>query len=424
MPCPHNEISIVQRSHRQSAVAAAAYQSGEKLFCEYDQQVKHYPEKRGIVHNEILLPANAPLEYTDRNTLWNAAEAVEKQWNSQLARRWVLSIPREIPPDQYAALVRDFCRQQFVSKGMCVDFAIHDKGDGNPHAHVMLTMETFQPPYRIRYNNAITVRYSPYTSEWRISNKSATGFGDIMATETYGTRRANAYKILEDTLNLRDSRVYDTIEEDGKEKRVLNQNETTLAQQKQQAIKDAFAGWVWKDPQRRTLLVKRYNELFNSTRPREYDGSHIHFVGIEEMQKRVDAATARYHELGDSIKAAETRMAEIAVLRTHIVNYARTRPVYDAYRKAGYSKKFLGAHREEITLHKAAKAAFDEAGLKKLPKAKDLSIEYAELLKKKKEAYPDYRKARDEMQELMKAQKNVEIFFAEKKSTTEKEQIR
>ena len=142
MPCPHNEISIVQRSHRQSAVAAAAYQSGEKLFCEYDQEVKHYPEKRGIVHNEILLPANAPLEYTDRNTLWNAAEAVEKQWNSQLARRWVLTIPREIPPDQYAVLVREFCEQQFVSKGMIVDFAIHDTHPPghNPHAHVLLTM--------------------------------------------------------------------------------------------------------------------------------------------------------------------------------------------------------------------------------------------------------------------------------------------
>ena len=159
-------------------------------------------------------------------------------------------------------------------------------------------METFQPPYRIRYNNAITVRYSPYTSEWRISNKSATGFGDIMATETYGTRRANAYKILEDTLNLRDSRVYDTIEEDGKEKRVLNQNETTLAQQKQQAIKDAFAGWVWKDPQRRTLLVKRYNELFNSTRPREYDGSHIHFVGMNpEINLREHQRNAVAHVL-------------------------------------------------------------------------------------------------------------------------------
>ena len=142
MPCPHNEISIVQRSQQQSAVAAAAYQSGEKLFCEYDQQVKHYPEKRGIVHNEILLPANAPPEYADRNTLWNAAEAVEKQWNSQLARRWVLTIPREIPPDQYAVLVREFCQQQFVSKGMIADFAIHDPHPPghNPHAHVLLTM--------------------------------------------------------------------------------------------------------------------------------------------------------------------------------------------------------------------------------------------------------------------------------------------
>ena len=150
-----------------------------------------------------------------------------------------------------------------------------------------------------------------------------------------------------------------------------------------------------------------------------------HKIGnIKEMQERVDAATARYHELGDSIKAAEARMAEIAVLRTHIVNYARTRPVYDAYRKAGYSKRFLEAHREEITLHKAAKAAFDEAGLKKLPKAKDLSIEYAELLKKKKEAYPDYRKARNEMQELVRARKNVERFFAEEKDIIEKAQNR
>ena len=142
MPCPHNEISIVQRSQQQSAVAAAAYQSGEKLFCEYDQEVKHYPEKRGIVHNEILLPANATQKYADRNTLWNAAEAVEKQWNSQLARRWVLTIPREIPPDQYAVLVREFCEQQFVSKGMIADFAIHapHPPGHNPHAHVMLTM--------------------------------------------------------------------------------------------------------------------------------------------------------------------------------------------------------------------------------------------------------------------------------------------
>ena len=145
---------------------------------------------------------------------------------------------------------------------------------------------------------------------------------------------------------------------------------------------------------------------------------------IEEMQERVDVATARYHELGDSIKAAEKRMAKIAVLRAHIINYAKTCPVYDAYRKAGYSKKIFEAHREEITLHKAAKAAFNEAGLKKLPKVKTLNAEYAELLTQKKAAYPNYRKAKEEMQELLRAQKNVEMFFDEEKDTQEKQQTR
>ena len=150
-----------------------------------------------------------------------------------------------------------------------------------------------------------------------------------------------------------------------------------------------------------------------------------HKIGsADELNERTAAATEKYHQLGDSIKAAETRMAEIAVLKTHIVNYAKTHPVYDAYRKAGYSKKFLDTHREEITLHKAAKAAFDEAGLQKLPKVKELDAEFAELLTKKKASYPDYRKARNEMQELVRAQKNVERFFAEEKDTTEKTQTR
>ena len=144
----------------------------------------------------------------------------------------------------------------------------------------------------------------------------------------------------------------------------------------------------------------------------------------DELQDRAAAATERYHAMGDSIKAAEARLTEIAVLKTHIINYAKTRPVYDAYRKSGYSKKFLEAHREEITLHKAAKAAFDEAGMKKLPKVKELDAEFSELLTKKKAAYPDYRKARNEMQELVRAQKNVERFFAEEKPAQENEQVR
>ena len=167
--------------------------------------------------------------------------------------------------------------------------------------------ETFQIPYYLRH--AVKVRYSPYTAEWRVEGKTATGRGDIISSETYGTSRANAYKILEETLNLKDVRIYDTIEDaDGKPKRVLNKRETMLAQQKQQVIKDAFANWVWQDPQRRIALVKQYNELFNSTRPREYDGSHIHFVGMNpEMTLREHQRNAIAHVLygGNTLLAHE-----------------------------------------------------------------------------------------------------------------------
>ncbi|MDR9828467.1 hypothetical protein RCJ22_23050, partial [Vibrio sp. FNV 38] len=127
-------------------------------------------------------------------------------------------------------------------------------------------------PYYLRRH--IQVNYASSTAEWNITGKTQVSYSDVNAYMTYGTERANAYKILEDTLNLRDVRIYDTVRDpDGKERRVLNSKETTLAQQKQQAIKDAFRDWVWKDPDRRHDLVQRYNELFNSTRPREYDGS-------------------------------------------------------------------------------------------------------------------------------------------------------
>ena len=105
MPCPHCKITIIKRSNNESAVSAAAYQSGEKLFSEYDQEQKYYPYKNEVTHKEILLPPHAPPEFADRNTLWNSAEAQEKQWNSQLARRFVLAIPREIPSEQHADLI-------------------------------------------------------------------------------------------------------------------------------------------------------------------------------------------------------------------------------------------------------------------------------------------------------------------------------
>jgi len=168
-------------------------------------------------------------------------------------------------------------------------------------------LETFETPYYLR--RSIEVNYSPFSAEWNITGKSQPSYSDVNAYMTYGTDRANAYKILEDTLNLRDVRIYDTVTDpDGRERRVLNSKETTLAQQKQQAIKDAFRDWIWKDPDRRQALVTKYNELFNSTRPREYDGSHIVFSGMNpEIKLREHQKNAVAHILygGNTLLAHE-----------------------------------------------------------------------------------------------------------------------
>ncbi|MBM6887479.1 DEAD/DEAH box helicase family protein [Pseudoflavonifractor phocaeensis] len=149
--------------------------------------------------------------------------------------------------------------------------------------------ETFDTPFYLQRN--IEVNYSSFTAEWQVTGKSTISHNDVAAYTTYGTSRANAYKILEDSLNLRDVQIYDTIEDaDGKERRVLNAKETTLAAQKQQAIRDAFKDWIWKDPERRQTLVRQYNEEMNATRPREYDGSHITFGGMNP------AITLREHQ--------------------------------------------------------------------------------------------------------------------------------
>lgn len=142
MPVPHLNIKIVKRSEGKSAVAGAAYQAGEKLFSEYDQKMKNYTFKKEVVYTEIMLPSNAPPEYADRATLWNSAEEVETQWNSQLARRFVIALPREVPLEMCPQMMQEYCQEYFVSKGMCCDFAIHDPDPPghNPHCHIMLTM--------------------------------------------------------------------------------------------------------------------------------------------------------------------------------------------------------------------------------------------------------------------------------------------
>lgn len=217
-------------------------------------------------------------------------------------------------------------------------------------------LELLDPPFYLR--RKIGLEYSEFTAEWNISGKSVDS-GNINAYYTYGTDRANAYKILEDTLNLRDVRIYDTVTDpDGKERRVLNSKETTLAGQKQQAIKDAFAEWIWKSPDRRHALVRKYNELFNSTRPREYSGEHISFSGmnpeitLREHQKNAVAHilyggnTLLAHEVGagktfEMVAAAMESKAAGTVLKTAV---CRTEPPHGAVGKRVSSSLSVGKH--------------------------------------------------------------------------------
>ena len=168
-------------------------------------------------------------------------------------------------------------------------------------------LETFDTPWSLR--RSIQVNYSPLTAEWQISGKNNIPWNNVAANMTYGTSRANAYRILEESLNLRDVRIYDTVvDPDGRERRVLNPKETTLAAQKQQAIRDAFKDWIWRDPERRQALVRQYNEEMNSIRPREYDGSHIVFSGMNpEIQLRDHQRNAIAHVLygGNTLLAHE-----------------------------------------------------------------------------------------------------------------------
>lgn len=176
----------------------------------------------------------------------------------------------------------------------------------DPKYYTQFTYELLKTPGYLR-GDTIAARYSAATGEWNISGKTRDSTNNTLAYVTYGTKRKNAYAIIEDSLNLRDCRVYDTIHDaDGTEKRVLNTKETMLAQQKQEMVREAFKSWVWKDPERREVLCQKYNEIFNSIKPREYDGSHIRFTGMTpeiKLRSHQQNAVARMLYGGNSLLA-------------------------------------------------------------------------------------------------------------------------
>ena len=241
-----------------------------------------------VPNQDIYVTAD---EYLSGNVRQKLREAMQAAAQNPLYLPNVTALKAAQPKDLDASEIDVRLGATWLDKSVIQDFML----------------ETFAPPMYL--HRVIHVNYSEYTAEWNISGKSAVSESSVTAYVTYGTRRANAYRILEDTLNLRDVRIYDMVTDpDGKERRVLNQKETTLAQQKQQAIKAAFREWIWKAPNRRETLVAQYNELFNATRPREYDGRHITFGGMTpDIQLREHQRNAVAHILygGNTLLAHE-----------------------------------------------------------------------------------------------------------------------
>ena len=394
MPCPHCKITIIKRSENESAVSAAAYQSGEKLFSEYDQEQKYYPYKNEVTHKEIMLPPHAPPEFADRNTLWNSAEAQEKQWNSQLARRFVLAIPREIPSEQYADLLRDYCREFFVSKGMIADFAIHDKGDGNPHAHILLTMRAMDekgrwfPKSRKVYDldkNGERIRLP--SGRWKSHKENTVDWNDRKYAEIWRqgwADTANRYLEANDRPERLDLRSY---ARQGIDKIPTVHMGPAVCQMVRH-----LKGWIADLKEKKAVLLEALEQAKEPTLPEllfryleQRSGERADWTSrgklkgtvadynkvqaamdflrkkgistVESLDARLDEISQTAVSIMGSMKKSEKRIKTINTMLSYIDKYEANKSVHAEYAAISWKKKkekFAENHREELDAYNAA----------------------------------------------------------------------
>ena len=471
MPCPHHDIKIIQRSNHQSAVASAAYQSGERLFSEYDQKQKYYSHKSEIVHTEIMLPPHAPPEYADRNTLWNAAEAIEKQWNSQLARRFVLAIPRELPRSQYADLIRDYCREFFVSKGMIADFAIHDKGDGNPHAHILLTMRPMDeqgkwlPKSKKEYvldENGELVRLA--------SGRYKTRKVDLVDWNSHDNAEvwrkawadlANSFLEQSNRPERIDHRSYERqgieqiptvhigvaasqmekkgiVTERGELNRSIKAANRMLREIRAQIGK--LKEWLSepqqaKSPDLRALLF-RYLDIqkakgrkYSQSWQQQHTADELKAISkavnllaekgiftLEELDAALSSVSDKASEIRGAMKPREARIKQLQKLIEQAQNFQKTKPVHDEYKQIrwkGKQEKFAEAHRADLTIWEAANRYLraNLPDMKLTPQA--WQTELAKLTAENDAEYAKLKAQREAVSDLEKIRRYVDIALKE-----------
>ena len=384
IPCPHFKITIVKRSQGQSTVAGAAYQSGERLFSEYDQKTKFYNKKKELVHAEIMLPSHAPPGFADRATLWNAVEAVENQWNSQLARRIVLAFPVEVPKEQYLSMIKEFCQEQFVSKGMIADFAIHDKGDGNPHAHILLTIramdehgkwlpkarkvydldengERIQLPsgnWKCHKENTVDWNDQKYAEVWRhswetITNRYLEAAGrpervDLRSFERQGIQQIPTVHLGPAAHQMEKRRVETFLGNLNRDIRAAN----SLMQSIRSAIR-GLQRWIADLNEKKQLLLDALEKAKEPTLSDllvDYLKAHS-LNTIENLDTAISNLNQTAAPLRRQLKQNENRMRAIVQIKDAAAVHAKLKPIHDTFIKKNFKltkDAYAAQHKDEL----------------------------------------------------------------------------
>ena len=461
----HCSIKIISRGKGKSAVAAAAYRSGGKILNEYDGLEHEYTRKGGIAHTEILLPDNAPAEYSDRAFLWNAVEKIEKAKNSQLAREIEIALPVELTPEQQKNLVREYCQKHFVAAGMCADIAIHDKKDGNPHAHIMLTMRPFadsgewgdkQKKEYIFDRNGNKI-YDPKKRQYKCKSIPSTDWNEqTKAEEWRGAWAELCNQFLEHNNHTGriDHRSYarqgiDKIPtvhmgvaaaqmerrgiatERGNLNRQIEVTNQRLRQLKARIIK--LKHWVEETPNTAPpTLADIVHDILSRRKQSRYQSisnlkaaarllaflQENHIKDMAGLEEKVTAMYAKQLEIRDTLKPMEQRLK---VLDEHIKQagyYLQFRGLYRTYKqeKPKHQEAFAEAHRREITLFEAADRYLKGAmnGKTGLP-IKAWKAEHSKLTTEKNKLNQAYAALKNEVWEVEKIKRGVDEIMREEK---------
>lgn len=452
----HCRAKPISRAKGRSAVACAAYRSGDRLQDDYYGKIHDYTRKSGIVHSEVLLCQNAPREWTNRAALWNAVEKVEKNVKAQLAREYELALPKELSREVNIEIVRKYVQKVFVDKGMCADIAIHDpdKGNQNPHAHVMLTMRPILSDGRwgqkqsknYFYDEHGQRQYDPVKKTYRCGTVKTTDWDDVEFLQNARAAWEIAVNEIIVPLGIEpiDHRSY---KDQGKDLLPTVHLGTTAHRMEQKGIRTELGdiNRSIRARNRKVLEIERQLkglavekerigriiDIEHSEKAQQSPGyahwaklhnlkesakamSFLESKGISSYEQLVAAdVAARQHVQGikKDLKSVDDKLAFNGRLMRDIIQYRETRDVYKAYKEGGKKKAFLTAHRSEIEQHEAVVKRMREAEKqlgRKLPPMKDIKAEREQLKQERENLKVAQQEARSEAKDLSNARAAVE----------------